>query len=126
MGVDEPPPRHCPLQLHAQPSNVPVDSPIAWTHLSVPSQAEKLLPRHDPVRSPRELGEQVKLSDREHQRSPSGSRDVLVGEDLEWTYLDHLTTGKRGCRQWLSGGRQCAKDGAPTEVGRRYRAVTRM
>lgn len=126
MGVDEPPSGHCLFQLHAQPSDINIDRPVAWPHFSTPSQAKQVLPRHDPIGAAGELGQQMKLSDRENQGPPPRPGDVLIRKDLKRSYFDHFVAGGSGKRQRLSGGRQRAEDGAPTPNFGRYLDVTRM
>src|SRR5437764_5788320 len=79
MRVDEAPPRERFSELHAQLSHVHVDRPFTRSKLSAPHEAEQLLAGHDPIRAACQLGEEPKLSDRQHQRPTPGARQVLLG-----------------------------------------------
>ena len=63
------------------------------SHLASPDEAEQLLPGHDPPRTARELRQQAKLANREHQRPPGGNRDVVVGKNLERADGEQLSRG---------------------------------
>src|SRR5581483_5655125 len=98
VGVDEPPPRKRLCELHPQLAHVDVDRPIPGTHLPPPDEGEQLLPRHDPISPPCQLGEQAQLADREHQCPARRPREVLLREDLERSYGECFTTRFGGCR----------------------------
>jgi hypothetical protein len=93
VGVDESPSRERLLELDPQPADVNVDRAISRAHLPSPREAKQLLPSHDPVSPARELRQEVKLPNREHQGPASGPCDVLLRQDLKWTYLEDLGGG---------------------------------
>jgi hypothetical protein len=82
MGMDESPSRHCLFQLYTQPSDIHINRPVSWSHFPTPSQAKQVLARHDPISAAGELGQEVELSDREHQGPPPSPCDVLIRKDL--------------------------------------------
>ena len=90
VRVDEPPVGQRLLELHAEPSDVDVDRPIARSHLSSPGQAEQFLALDDPISAARELDEDAQLLDRERQSPTSCARDVVRGQDLERSDLERL------------------------------------